>query len=131
MLVNFCAYVKGTQIYSTDADGKNWRNIQETAKRKQRNKKAQKVRLLKLRKLNEDLLSKIGSNISRSPHIPALLFGHFEDQVAIGVSPKEGTLEAKCSFIAADCSMEVQEQEAVSKLIKPSDSVLEVSLCRY
>lgn len=108
---------------STDQKAMNWREAEMLSRRRKRNKQRQSQRLKHLQMLNEEMRTTLGATSNDS----SIFFNSFSES-AVGVTAKEGKLETKCSFTAADCSMELQEQEAVAKYISKKDSVLEVCI---
>lgn len=113
----------GKMSVSTDEKAINWREAEMLSRRRKRNKQRQSQRLKHLQMLNAEMMATIGTAANESN----LFFRNFGGS-AVSVTDKEGKLQAKCSFVAADCSMELQEQEAVAKYISESDSVLEVCI---
>jgi hypothetical protein len=112
---------------STDSSMKNWREVQINDQRRQKNLRNKALRLKRLRQLNEECQGLISNQTSK--YYSSHLFYHkFEDREAAGVTLREGIKEKRCTFLGADCSMEVQEQEAVAKYITDKDIVLEVCL---
>lgn len=106
---------------STGEQAINWREAEMLSRRRKRNKQRQSQRLKHLQMLNAEMMVTVGAVSNES----SLFFRKF-DESAVSVTDKEGKLQTKCSFAAADCSMELQEQEAVAKYISEKDSVLEV-----
>ena len=108
---------------STGEQAMNWREAEMLSRRRKRNKQRQSQRLKHLQMLNAEMMVTVGAVSNES----SLFFRKF-DESAVSVTDKEGKLQTKCSFTAADCSMELQEQEAVAKYISEKDSVLEVCI---
>lgn len=112
------------QKFQTTGDsGRQWRNSQIKKQKRQSNVRTQAKRLERQRQLNE----RLREEVERSTQVigPHLVFSNFSEGPR-PVGKEEGMKKSRCTFIGADCSMEVLEQEAVMLFIEKNDVVLEV-----
>lgn len=92
-------------------------------------------RMKMLSELNENTKQKLESTPNAFPSSevkvvsPVLFYENFEiNKQAIAMTDKEGNNTRRCSFLAAECEMEVIEHSLVNRFFAPEDQVLEVSL---
>lgn len=146
-----CTNVKGraTKYHQSQSNFKGARssaatmdhNSMDRRRRKQDKKQDRSIVLARIAKrmkmlaeLNNNTKLQLETNIHKYPSSvlksvsSSLFFESFEGKMAIPMTGSEGNNSRRCTFLAAECEMEVIEHSLVNKFFQPDDRVLEVRL---
>jgi FkbM family methyltransferase len=123
----FLLLVNGTLVFDQSARFSSIDNHVSFSGKKHANKKLKQSLNFKLKNLNrfaQKKLLALNVSFSSKEDLPLSLF--LSDKPPVIVTEDELSRKSHCSFLGADCPLEIIEHQLVSKFIAPLDVVLEL-----